>query len=177
MPVPKIWNGSAWVKVPSVKGDMLKSIYDTDGDGVIENAQTVNHHTILSDVPADAVFTDTVYTHPAEHAISVITGLQTALNGKEPATTVMTDLASTTYTIATAATKTEYVLGTITALTISAYPAGSYEFFVSFTADTGITVSLPAGTKWLNGSAPVWTATKVYELHVKNGRANAGEYA
>lgn len=49
---------------PEGTGDMLKSVYDTDDDGKVdaaENADTVNNHTVLSDVPADAVFTDTVY--------------------------------------------------------------------------------------------------------------------
>ena len=39
------------------------------------NANTVNGHTVLSDVPANAKFTDTVYTHPSTHPASMITGL------------------------------------------------------------------------------------------------------
>ena len=42
-------------------GDMLKSVYDTDNDGIVDNAEKVNNHTVLSDVPANAVFTDTTY--------------------------------------------------------------------------------------------------------------------
>jgi len=34
----------------------------------------------LTNVPANAVFTDTLYTHPSQHSISMITGLQTELN-------------------------------------------------------------------------------------------------
>lgn len=41
------------------------------------NASTVNGHTVLSDVPANAKFTDTVYTHPSTHPASMITGLAT----------------------------------------------------------------------------------------------------
>lgn len=41
------------------------------------NASTVNGHTVLSDVPANAKFTDTVYTHPSTHPASMITGLST----------------------------------------------------------------------------------------------------
>lgn len=44
------------------KGDMLKSIYDKDGDGKVDyakNSDTVNGHTVLKNVPANAVFTDT----------------------------------------------------------------------------------------------------------------------
>lgn len=45
-------------------GDMLKSVYDTDNDGIIDNAKKVNGHTVLSDVPTGAKFTDTIYSHP-----------------------------------------------------------------------------------------------------------------
>ena len=40
---------------------MLKSVYDTDGDGIVDNAEKVNGHTVASDVPANAKFTDTTY--------------------------------------------------------------------------------------------------------------------
>ena len=42
-------------------GDMLKSVYDTDGDGVIDNAEKVSGFTVAKSVPANAVFTDTTY--------------------------------------------------------------------------------------------------------------------
>lgn len=35
--------------------------FDADGDGIVDNAAKVNGHTVESDVPADAVFTDTAY--------------------------------------------------------------------------------------------------------------------
>ena len=41
------------------------------------NASTVNGHTVLSNVPANAKFTDTVYYHPSTHPASMITGLST----------------------------------------------------------------------------------------------------
>lgn len=43
-------------------GDMLKAIYDADGDGVVDNALKIDGHTVKSDVPSDAKFTDTQYT-------------------------------------------------------------------------------------------------------------------
>lgn len=52
-------------------GDMLKSVYDTNGNGKVdtaENADKVNGHTVAVDVPSGAKFTDTVYTHPAHTA-------------------------------------------------------------------------------------------------------------
>lgn len=56
------YNGSAWVVVGD--GDMKMSVYDTDGDGVVDNAEKVNGLTVQTAVPANAKFTDTVYTHP-----------------------------------------------------------------------------------------------------------------
>lgn len=42
-------------------GDMLKSVYDTNGNGIVDNAEKVNGHTVEKDVPEDAAFTDTTY--------------------------------------------------------------------------------------------------------------------
>lgn len=42
----------------------------------------VDDSQVLTNVPAGAVFTDTVYTHPLTHPMSMIEGLQTALDGK-----------------------------------------------------------------------------------------------
>lgn len=41
-------------------GDMKKSVYDTNNDGSVDNAKKVNNHTVESDVPANAKFTDTI---------------------------------------------------------------------------------------------------------------------
>lgn len=43
-------------------GNMMKETYDTNNNGIVDNAQKVNDHTVESDVPAGAVFTDTTYT-------------------------------------------------------------------------------------------------------------------
>lgn len=45
----------------SSSGDMLKSVYDTNNNGKVDNAERVNGFTVATNVPADAVFTDTVY--------------------------------------------------------------------------------------------------------------------
>lgn len=42
-------------------GDMLQTTYDTNQNGVVDNAEKVNGHTVESDVPASAAFTDTTY--------------------------------------------------------------------------------------------------------------------
>ena len=56
--------GNVLLVAAQTAGDMLKSIYDTDNDGIVDAAEMVNGHTVLSNVPANAKFTDTVYTHP-----------------------------------------------------------------------------------------------------------------
>lgn len=42
-------------------GAMQKSAYDADDNGRVDDADKVNGHSVESDVPANAVFTDTVY--------------------------------------------------------------------------------------------------------------------
>lgn len=42
-------------------GDMLKSDYDKNNDGIVDDAEKVNGHTVESDVPENAKFTDTLY--------------------------------------------------------------------------------------------------------------------
>ena len=58
---------------------------------VLQDGKVANSR-VLTDVPTGALFTDTVYTHPANHAISVITGLQTALDGKVDDSQVLTNV-------------------------------------------------------------------------------------
>ena len=52
---------------------MEKSVYDTTNTGVVDNAEKVNGKTVLSDVPANAKFTDTTYT--AGNGISINNGV------------------------------------------------------------------------------------------------------
>lgn len=63
-------------------GDMLKSTYDTNENGIVDNAELVNNHSVLSDVPANAVFTDTTYTAGTGIDITngVISNTQTSAN-------------------------------------------------------------------------------------------------
>lgn len=55
-------------------GDMLKSVYDTNGNGIVDNAEKVNGRTVETDVPANAAFTDTTY----ENATARSPGLMSA---------------------------------------------------------------------------------------------------
>lgn len=44
-----------------IAAEDVLSKFDADGDGIVDNAAKVGGHTVGSDVPADAVFTDTAY--------------------------------------------------------------------------------------------------------------------
>ncbi len=56
----QVWKNEAI----SGSGDMLKSTYDANNSGVVDNAEKVNSLTVETAVPSGAVFTDTIYTHP-----------------------------------------------------------------------------------------------------------------
>lgn len=60
-------------------GLMKMSTYDTNESGVVDNAEKVNGKTVESDVPANAVFTDT--TLSAGSGISIINGVITCTLG------------------------------------------------------------------------------------------------
>ena len=51
-------NGSDDIEL-NKQGGMLKTVYDTNNNGIVDNAEKVNNHTVLKDVPANAQFTDT----------------------------------------------------------------------------------------------------------------------
>ena len=52
---------------------MAKNIHVVNNNGVVDNAEKVNGFTVGASVPANAKFTDTVYTHPSSHPASMIT--------------------------------------------------------------------------------------------------------
>ena len=49
-------------QTPEGGGDMLMSVYDSDGDGIVDNAKKVNGFTVEKNVPAGAQFYDTLTT-------------------------------------------------------------------------------------------------------------------
>ena len=49
-------------------GDMKKEIYDVNDNGIVDNAEKVNNHTVEADVPANAKFSDTIYDDTAIRA-------------------------------------------------------------------------------------------------------------
>ena len=74
-------------------GDMLKSTYDKNNNGIVDNAEKVNGFTVAKNVPADAKFTDTVYND---------TEVRNLINGKANTATTLSG-----YGITNAYTKTE----------------------------------------------------------------------
>lgn len=68
-------------------GDMKKSVYDADNDGVVDNAKKLDGKTAAQFAAAQH-----------SHAISAITGLQTALDGKATAALYTLTLPSTGWT-------------------------------------------------------------------------------
>ena len=48
------------------------------------DADTVGGFTVGTNVPANAKFTDTIYTHPSTHSISEVANLQISLDSKSP---------------------------------------------------------------------------------------------
>jgi hypothetical protein len=66
--------------------DTLTSTSTTEAlsakQGKVLQDSKVDNSRVLTDVPANALFTDTTYTKPASEPISYITGLQTALDDK-----------------------------------------------------------------------------------------------
>jgi len=55
-------------------------------------ADKVSNARVLTDVPANALYTDTIYEHPSSHPVGFITGLQAALDDKVASSRVLTDV-------------------------------------------------------------------------------------
>ena len=49
-------------------GDMMKATYDTNSNGIVDNSALVGGHSVETDVPAGALFTDTPYNDSAVYA-------------------------------------------------------------------------------------------------------------
>lgn len=61
---------------------MTKAVYDTNNNGIVDNAEKVNNHTVQTDVPSGAKFTDTTYT--AGTGISISNGVISCTFAKLP---------------------------------------------------------------------------------------------
>lgn len=75
-------------------GDMVKANYDANDNGIVDDAERVNGHTVDSDVPAGAKFTDTVYDDT--EVKNSITNLQNNKADKTDIPTVPTNISAFT---------------------------------------------------------------------------------
>lgn len=71
--------------IPDIAISKVKNLQNAL-DGKVDNSR------VLTDVPAGAVFTDTVYEHPLNHPISLITDLQGILDSKADNSRILTDV-------------------------------------------------------------------------------------
>lgn len=138
----------------------------------------VNNGRVLTDVPANAKFTDTVYTHPATHSISEVSGLQGALDGKVDDSQVLTNVpaeAVFTDTITTINGKTGTILkADIVALGIpDADTNTTYSEITTAEIDTGTASTLRTITarrlKYLLDKIVALFPTKTSELTNDSG--------
>ena len=103
-------------------------------------------------------------------------GLITDANGDIVERANVTDLSSTSITLANANAGTDYHYGTLTSLTITANDTSDEEITIYFTAGNTITVSLPASLDYI-GSAPVFDANTTYAISILNNILVAGVVA
>ena len=111
-------------------------------------AGKVDDSQVLTNVPSGALFTDTdtVYTHPSNHAISVITGLQAALDGKTTESYVNTAVSNLVDSSpATLNTLNELAAALGDDANFSTTTATALGLRVSKDSDTGA-ASMPTGT-------------------------------
>jgi hypothetical protein len=79
-------------------GDMLKSVYDTNNNGIVDVAASANAVEWANVSAKPSTFTPSTHTHE----ISDVTNLQTALNGKAPTITTAQAYATATTSISAA---------------------------------------------------------------------------
>lgn len=87
---------------------------------------------------------------------------------------VVTDLTSTSITLANAEAGTTYEYGTLTSLTITANDTSNNEINIYFTAGNTISVSLPASIHYV-GTAPYFEANRTYAISILNNILISGE--
>ena len=90
-----------------------------------------------------------------------------------PIRTTVTDLTSTSITLANAVAGTDYHYGTLTSLTVTANDTSDNEITIYFTAGSTITVTLPNTLQYI-GSAPVFEAGNKYAISILNNILVAG---
>lgn len=151
-------------------GDMLKSVYDTNDNGIVDVAASANAVEWANVSSKPSTFTPSEHTH----AISNITGLQTALDGKAPTITTAQAYATATTSISAAtyaditgcsvslAAGTWLVIGHVVGATANLIIQG----FIALTDGSNNVISESAMTRPASGTASLNspTSTSVFGI-------------
>lgn len=158
-------------------GDMLKASYDSNNDGKVNSADSADSVAWSGVTGKPSTFAPSAH----GHVISDVTGLQAALDGKQP-TGSYAPTASPTFTgdiydngsvrsniVAVAASGIDCSLGnyftktsTGTTFTFSNVPSSrAYAFTLELTHTSGA-VTWPASVQWPGGTAPTLTTGKTH---------------
>ena len=70
-------------------GDMLKSIYDADDSGVVDDSELVNGLAVETEVPVGAIFTDTIYDDTTIQAEAALNTTHRSSDGKNHSDVVL----------------------------------------------------------------------------------------
>ena len=81
---------TAKIAAEAARDAALVSETNMAGAITIATANMVEDEQVLTNVPVDALFTDTIYAHPASHSIATITNLQDTLDSLETSHTSLT---------------------------------------------------------------------------------------
>ena len=102
------WFAASWV-TPDHAGNLPMAFHFStfNNPTTIRLRQPASTYDTTFIVPANALFTDTVFTHPSSHPISRVTGLQIALNAKQGTLTAGTHITIPGNTISTLANATQ----------------------------------------------------------------------
>ena len=102
-------------------------------------------------------------------------GLVTSVDGEIAERGNVTDLTSTSITLALAKGGVDYHYGTLSSFTMTANETADVETTIYFTtSNSGITVSLPGSIEFV-GNTPVFVAGKKYVISILNNVLVAGE--
>jgi hypothetical protein len=100
-------------QTPAGAGDMLKSEYDKNGNGIVDNAERVNGFTVETNVPANAKFTDTTYSEITEAEINTGTASTLRTITARRVTFILSKISTLISNAISALTKNDVGLGNV----------------------------------------------------------------
>ena len=161
-------------------GNMSTATYDTTGNGIVDNSEKVNGLTVLTEVPAGALFTDTVYAHPSTDGSLHVPATGTTNSGKvltaggtagslswvTPASTGVTAVSGTAPVVSSGGNTPEISMAAASS-GVHGYMTGTYATKLDGIATNANNYSL------LTGSSTVIGGTKLFSDVVQSVAANA----